>query len=481
MNCAASAQETSNIEQIAQTAGGIRFRYCDQLIRSLESLMARSRVSNAALARIFHDADQPLFVLDGERRIVFCNQRCETFAGVEASQLLGQRCDYTSDPSLDAAARAAALLCPPPQAFQGGCISGQVSAICQGAVVTRSATFQALLDDESELTGMLVVLGDQPPRGPADPLLPETNEQLHRAILQWNATAGAQPAVLLGNSPWACRLRAQSRLASQSTASVVISGNPASGRRQLAKHIYASRGNSESGLLPVDCPVTDPEMLQAMLTSVLAGRRNDTAVTLLLLDVDQLPAATQHELSGFLQLPTLDICTICTSVRPIQDVEEFDPTLAVRLTPLEMIVPPLAQRADDIPLLVQPLLEELNVGSDHQLAGFSSSALDQLTAYHWPGEFAELRQVVQQAANVAEGAQVEMSDLPGVIRHAKLARQYAPPEDESVQLDEFLATIERELITRALESEDGNKSAAAKKLGVSRARLLRRISQLSIG
>jgi len=467
--------------------------------------MARSRASNAALARVFHDACQPLFILDGDRRIIFCNAHCAEFAGVDAEELLGQRCEYhsgddsisddtladdasadassTDDISADSAnasrpARAAALLCPPPAVFAGDATRGSVSAEANGAVISRPAVFHPLFDSDGELTGVVVAIQPSRSQPPADPLLPDTIEQLHGQLARWNSSRRAQPAALAGASPYARRLRLQSAAATQSNAPLLITGPAGSGRHRLAQHIYALRNNSRS-LTPVDCAVTDPELLQATLTSVFASAQHQFGTgTLLLLEVDRLPAATQRELSGFLKLPTFEVCTICTSQARLESLATFDATLALQLSALCIDLPPLSTRTADIALLAQLFLERLNEGFDRQLSGFSSLALDQLTAYHWPGELRELREVVQQAVRIAEGVQVESRDLPGVIRHAAIARQLAPPTGETITLDEFLAGIERELIARALASEDGNKSAAAKKLGVNRARLLRRISQL---
>ncbi len=443
--------------------------------------MARARTANAALARVFQEADRPVYVLDGQRRIVFCNAACVELLGVDLELLIGQRCDFTTTAGLQPGAKEAALLCPPPAVFSGGFVRGEVATSKGADIQSHDADFLGFINEEGDLSGVVAVLTPKEHCQQPDPLLPATQETLHRQLQIQRQHHRPAPLLLTGDSPHAARLRAQTSIAASTTGPLVVSGADGSGCGRLARHIYACR-STEPWLIPVDCAMIDPEMLQTTLTSVFAGRlQHNASPTLLLQDVDKLPPPTQQELAGFLTLPTFDLATIATSSQKLSELDAFDPVLALQLTAQEIELPALVDRLADIPLLAQAKLELLNRHADRQLAGFSHGALEQLCAYHWPGEMAEFHQVVEQAYQVAENVQVESQHLPAVLRHAALARELQPATEEDIELDGFLESIERELIERALAAAGNNKSAASKKLSISRARLLRRIAYLFDG
>jgi DNA-binding NtrC family response regulator len=140
----------------------------------------------------------------------------------------------------------------------------------------------------------------------------------------------------------------------------------------------------------------------------------------------------------------------------------------------------LAQRREDLPMLAQLFVEEANVRSTKQVAGFSSEAMDRLDAYPWPGNIDELAQMVAQAHERAEGPQITPGDLPERIHLAAAAAAHPRRPEETIVLDEFLGRVERELIRRALARAKGNKTKAAKLLGMTRPRLYRRLVQLGL-
>ena len=140
-------------------------------------------------------------------------------------------------------------------------------------------------------------------------------------------------------------------------------------------------------------------------------------------------------------------------------------------------LPPLAARAEDIPPLAQLFLEKVNAEGAKQVGGFSPETLDQLRLYSWPNNTDELIEMIRQAHDRAKGAVVRASDLPQRIALAADAAAVPRHQTETIELDAFLAKIELELMRRALQQAKGNKAAAARSLGISRQRLLRRWQQ----
>lgn len=151
------------------------------------------------------------------------------------------------------------------------------------------------------------------------------------------------------------------------------------------------------------------------------------------------------------------------------------------LSDLVIELPPLADRREDIPLLAQQLLEECNAAGDRQISGFTPQVLDKLGALPWDGNVTELREIVEAAFAATDGPMIDEADLPARVGLIESAALYPPPEEEAIDLDGFLEEVERELIERAMGRAGGNKSQAARLLGIQRARLLRRLAYLGIG
>jgi DNA-binding NtrC family response regulator len=172
---------------------------------------------------------------------------------------------------------------------------------------------------------------------------------------------------------------------------------------------------------------------------------------------------------------------LATARRPlIKPVESgtYLRELATTLSTLVVELPPLAERIDDVPLLVQHFIEQFNAKGDRQLSGASPEALDQLAAYGWPGNVDELEEVVREACRAADGPFVAAADLPKRLRQATSAAAHPRAEEETIVLDELLAQIEADLVRRAMRRAKGNKTKAAQLLGVTRPRLHRKLVEL---
>jgi DNA-binding NtrC family response regulator len=125
-------------------------------------------------------------------------------------------------------------------------------------------------------------------------------------------------------------------------------------------------------------------------------------------------------------------------------------------------------------------LEQVNAEGAKQLSGFAAGALDRLAAYLWPGDCDELEAMVREAHAKADGPQVLLQDLPRRLELAADAAIHSHKIEETIVLAEFMASIERELIERAMEQTKGNKARASRLLGITRQRLIRRLVQLGL-
>lgn len=484
--------------------------------------MAKSRTIKANLFRAFENAQQPIYLLNAEREIEFANHALAQWVGATPESITTWTCNYHSQPDrssesaykrsercannhrepadVDAAQAKASRLCPPPECFrQETPTCGQISARVAGTVQFREATFHRLLieDSASDQTAILVIAEPMVAPAPTPTETTETTERdpldLHNLLQivqeQIGAAAGFEP--LLGNSPQSRRLQWQANELARTQTNYCITGPLGSGRRQVAETIHLATRQNHSPqqseevpvLIPLDARICDSEFLQSTFREYLGPSRFIDGIEprLLLLEADQLSPAGQLELRSFLEIPTFQLRVTSTSCQSLLDLasrDEYDEELAIRLAVFELQLPSLSDRNNDLPLMAQALIEQLNAGGGKQIAGLNPHAMQLLQQYHWPHEFRELRETIQAAFAAATGTKIVKDDLPKRLHQAEFASQHASRTDDlCIELNGFLAKIEAELIHRALQISAGNKAEAARRLGISRASLLRRLKQ----
>jgi transcriptional regulator with PAS, ATPase and Fis domain len=451
-----------------------------------------SRRPSRQLVQLFEHSPVPIYVVDDGRRIVYCNAACARWLGIESARLVGQTCTYHSGDAGSSLAEAAAALCPPLQAFQGERADAHVVWRDSGGIVEqREAVFLPLGAGESECQGVIAVLADRrpvPDRTPASAVAPSSQE-LHERLQQMARQLRARYRLdrLVGDSLAMRRVREQVRLAIVGRARVLILGPPGSGREHVARTIHGGENPELAGpILPLACPIVDAEILSSSVSDFLRRCPDPGAkssATLLLLDADGLTPQVQAEMQVLLRSSTFATRVIATARRPLIEMAErgdYLPELAFALSPLVIQLPALRDRREDIPLLAQRFVEEFNAAGGKQLAGLAPAALDRLASLPWTGTVEELAEVVGEACRQVTGVWIGESDLPERVRAVTAAGAHPRRTSEAIQLDAFLLDVERELIQRAMKRSRGNKARAARMLGVSRPRLLRRLAQLGL-
>jgi DNA-binding NtrC family response regulator len=460
--------------------------------------MPRPPSQSRTLIRTLEGSRTPIYLLDRERRIVFANEALATWARRPLTELVGLRCEYHTSASVGGLLELAASLCPPPSAWDAGLAAGSVAVIdAQGRLDRREARFVPLPQADAPGELLVAVLGPSlaapPQAASARAVAQATGSELHVRLQQLRSDLGRRYHIgqLIGQSEAMSLVRTQVQIAAQTGANALIVGPSGSGREHVARTIFyaASGAAAEPGagqLVPLDGAVIDAEELQAILVAVLRRQAEQQQIqppTALVLEIDRLSAAAQHELAAFLQLPGIRLRLLATARSTLArrvSRGKFREDLAHAVSPLTIRLPGLARRSEDLPLLAQYFLEDANIGASRQLTGFARPAMEAILRYDWPGNIAELAQAVAEACANAAGPYVQASDLPDRIHLAAGAVTHAPRMPQPIQLDPFLADIERELIERALASTRNNKTRAAQMLGLSRARFLRRMAQLGL-
>jgi len=455
--------------------------------------MARARSRGAQLVRLFDAAPQPLYIVDADYAIVFCNLACRRWLGPVADELPGRRCAYHSRADAAGPDALAAELCPPPDAFTGELRSGVICHAEGEQLRRRRARFFRVSDGPRWIALAVIVDAEDLPDGaggqpPAENAEPSESERLHEQLRVYRRTYFRRFALdrLAGGSPAMKRARTQATLAAESRWSVAVIGPAGAGRQQLAKTIHFGFEADRAGrLIPLDCSVLGGDLINSTVTALAAAPPADTPGrgTLLLNGAETIPPEVQADLAKVLfdrAFPLRVIATCASRLVEMARRGEFHEALALGLSTIEIELPPLAARREDIPLLAQLLLEDVNASGARQVGGFSAEAMDLLAGYAWPGNADELAAAVAEAHQNADGAQILARHLPSRIHLAFEAAARPRRRESTIQLDEYLARIERELIERAMRQAKGNKTKAARLLGLNRPRLYRRLLQLGL-
>jgi DNA-binding NtrC family response regulator len=474
--------------------------------------MANFPTAEHSLIQLLKESGRPIYALDGQRRIVFCNPALEAWLGLESRRIVGRLVEYHSDESGDGgAARESGGpltgLCPPPQALAGQSRTATVSCVTRdGRLLHRRAEFvplhaRAHLPNSEAPRDAPLVHGrmlafvaesDLSPQDLAAHLSAEpTTDELHTAIRRFRRSQAGRYAVetLLGDGSGIRRVRAQVVAAATSGANTLVVGPPGCGRSHVAHAVhYHAAGDATAKLVPLDAELLTDDALRRALDSVVgpAGTAANRP-TLLVEQFDRLSPTHQSEFLAAIRRGQLNARIIATAGADYADDARNGPNpLAVNaalsdaVSTITIRVPRLVDRLEDLPVLVQCFLEACNRDNPKQIGSMLPEALDLLALYGWPGELDELREVVAAAHRAANSPEIGPGDLPAVIHHAAKAAALPAKTRERIVLDELLAAIEREAILRALAQAGGNKSGAADLLGLTRPRLYRRLEQLGL-
>jgi DNA-binding NtrC family response regulator len=453
-------------------------------------MAARTKLADS-ITKLLDTSSRPVYAVSARRQIVYCNAALADWLGLKPNRIVGREVEYHSEPESTGAESTEvmgplAALCPPPQALAGEPSAGTVSCVARdGRMVHRRAEFVPL---DVGGGGVLVLLAatDMSPQELAKEISGEpTADDLHRAIRRFRRTQAAQygaPSLIGGNSAIQ-KVRAQAAAAAASGANVLIVGPPGSGRAHVARLIhYRAAVDADVPLTPLDCRTLNDDLMRRTLSTVAdSGGDAEHRPTLLLENLESLHAAHQSQLMEAIRHHVIKARIIGTrSEDPDRAANQLVPALLDAISTITIRMPRLVDRLEDLPILAQYFLEACNQGRAKQVGALRPESLDLLSLYSWPGELDELRDVIAAAHRASATPEITPHDLPDVIHHATRAAGMVRRQPERIVLDELLATIEKEVIERALSQSGGNKTEAAALLGMTRPRLYRRLVQLGL-
>ena len=291
-------------------------------------------------------------------------------------------------------------------------------------------------------------------------------------------------------------LRTASRVA-MTDANVLVTGESGAGKDALAFFIHAHGTRAAQSFVKIDCAALPSELIEAELfgyergaftgaTEAKPGRLEAAHKGTMLLDeIAHLSWEAQAKLLRVIEQREFERLggrrTIRVDARVIAltnvDLDEavkrraFREDLFYRLNVVRIHVPPLSERREDIKRLAEGFLKTYATKHGRNLSEIAPEAINILEAYSWPGNVRELANTVERAVIVANGARIEAVDLPEVI-HASVKVQ-----KEKQRQRQTLAELEADYISETLEVARGNKSEAARMLGISRKNLYEKLKK----
>lgn len=332
--------------------------------------------------------------------------------------------------------------------------------------------------------------------------------ELVSSALRLNPPSQPAPGIarrLLGDSPPIQALRQQIDKLARSQAPVYISGESGSGKERVARLIHEQGPRAERPFIPVNCGAIPSELMESEFfghrKGSFSGAHEDkpglfqaaNGGTLFLDEVADLPLTMQVKLLraiqeksvrsvGAQQELVVDVRVLCATHKDLQvevSAQRFRQDLYYRLNVIELQVPPLRERRQDIEQLAAHVLKRLADESLQPVAQLAPQALEALKSYRFPGNVRELENILERAYTLCENNQINVADL-------RLAQPSASAEQDGANLadidnlEDYLESIERKLILQALEETRWNRTAAAQRLNLTFRSMRYRLKKLGL-
>lgn len=327
-------------------------------------------------------------------------------------------------------------------------------------------------------------------------------EQVRTLRLSLNKKYGFEN--ILGRSPVLLEVLDMAARAAHSNSTVLIRGETGTGKELLARAIHFNSSRSDNPLVTINCGAIPKELLESELfghkrgafTGAVVDKRGRIELadggTLFLDEIAEMSSDLQVKLLRLIQEGEIekvgsvskvkvDVRIIAATHRELQAMIEdgtFREDLYYRLAVIPLVIPPLRERSEDIPDLVQHFFRKSQQKNARSDLAMPPALLPYFARYRWPGNVRELENVVERIVVLARGSDITIEDLPQFLRQEK-------PGIDALEIDLApqgisLEAIEKELILRALHRCDWNQTHAARYLDISRKTLIYRMEKHGI-
>lgn len=439
------------------------------------------RESEELFRAIFESASDCIFLKDASLKYTHVNPAMASLFNRPERSLIGK-----SDESLFGEETAAHTRTVDSRVIAGNTTDEEHTKIINGHPTTFHVTKVPIRDHSGNVIGLCGIARDVTERKKALTTVEVTDEPYR---------SEAMTATL-----------AEARRAARTDSIILLTGESGSGKDYMAKYIHDHSRRSSGPFFSVNCAAVAPELAESELFGHEAGAFTGArgrkkgllelaeGGTLLLNEVGELSLALQAKLLTFLDTKsftkvggeknvTIDARLIAATNRDLEkEVNEgrFRTDLFYRLNVLAIQIPPLRERKDDLPVVVRQIISRLVAEMQLQyVPTIDPSTMERMRNYSWPGNIRELRNVLERALILSRGSDLQL-DLAQMGEDSQVqeppSRETAPGET----LNDAVARVKRGIVLDALRRNQGNKSKAARDLGISRFSIIHYIKSLGI-
>jgi len=309
---------------------------------------------------------------------------------------------------------------------------------------------------------------------------------------------------LVGESPVMHELKELLGRVTTSNASVLITGESGTGKEVVARLLHEQGPRRDGPFIAQNCAALPEHLLESELFGHVRGAFTDAKAdkpgllvqanrgTLFLDEIGDMPVALQPKLlrvleerkvrpiGGAKQIP-FDVRLICATHRDLEDAAShghFRSDLYFRINVIQLPLPRLRARGNDILLLAQYFLDRLAAEAGKHVVGLSPHAAERLLSYRWPGNVRELRNAMERAVALTQHEHIVVSDLPQRIQSDTASPEIAMSLDPQELVS--LVELEAQYIARVLQAVAGNRTTAARILGIDRSTLYKKVQRYGI-
>ena len=310
---------------------------------------------------------------------------------------------------------------------------------------------------------------------------------------------------IIGTSEKIMIAKKQALITARGNSTVLITGESGTGKEMFAKAIHYASSRSDHPFITVNCGAIPENLLESELFGYEKGAFTGASEkgkagkfeladggTIFLDEIGDMPLHLQVKILHVLQNMRfervggsksiiVDVRVIAATNKNLEkliDEGKFREDLYYRLSVIPLSIPPLRERREDIKMLMYHFLRKYNTFMNRKITGFSPAVEDLYLNHDWPGNVRELENAVEYGTNMAFGDTIDIDEVPARIM--KKEEKIVKFKNLDKPLAEQIKLYEREIITRKLKQHNGVKDAVARELGLSRATLYRKLSELDI-
>ncbi|ETA82572.1 sigma-54 interaction domain-containing protein [Youngiibacter fragilis] len=312
---------------------------------------------------------------------------------------------------------------------------------------------------------------------------------------------------IIGKSSLIADLRESIKRAALTNSTVLIEGETGCGKELVAHAIHDLSPRTEAPLIKINCAAIPTELLESEFFGYCDGaftgaRKGGKAGkfqlaengSIFLDEINQMPLHLQPKLLRGLQEKEIEqvggkepipinvrvIVASNVNLKKMVESNKFRSDLFYRLNVVNIKIPPLRERREDIPLLCMDIIEKLNYQLGMLVEDINPIAIEKLMLYDWPGNVRELQNVIERAMNMARGQILEWQHFKDYFETKHISKGKNKSFKDGITMRVAKAELEKDIIIKALETSRNNKTVAADSLGISRMMLYKKIKKYNI-